>query len=556
MLADKIHYLQQASPETGTHQSQDLSLRQRMSRLYHTLRPLRWQQYWYRAWYPLKKIFYRPAAVPLSALAAAQNRTQAALFALPPFDKYEEASGTFHLLNIRQNYPAGNINWDDTKHGLLWTYHLNYFNWLEDEHLTVTAKVSMIRSYCDREARLKVGKDSYPVSLRSINWIRFFIREGICDAVFDRVLYRHVHRLYHFPEYHIQANHLWENGCALVFAGQYFKEQSFYNKGRHILSTALDEQVLNDGGHVEGSPMYHSLLLCRLLQCIEWLECGPVTDHTFIEKIRGKAALMLGWLQAVTFSDGHWAHVNDSTNGIAPPLYALRLFADKLLISPHPVKLSGSGYRMLRTGSLEVFIDIGNIQPAWQPGHTHADTFSFCVWDDGKPVLIDPGISTYEQGLQRETERSTDVHNTVNIMGKNSSDVWKSFRVGQRAHVTILEENEHSITAVHDGYRKYNIFHIRSWSLGNNKILLKDKLNNINDKKTLLNLHLHPDMIFKKIGEFNFLAGNLLIKIEHAQSALIEPYRCATGFNEITIGQRLHIEMSSQTVITIEKISC
>jgi len=40
------------------------------------------------------------------------------------------------------------------------------------------------------------------------------------------------------------------------------------NKGLKILSSQVPEQILNDGGHFELSPMYHSIILEDILDLI------------------------------------------------------------------------------------------------------------------------------------------------------------------------------------------------------------------------------------------------------------------------------------------------
>ena len=69
-------------------------------------------------------------------------------------------------------------------------------------------------------------------------------------------------------EYHLLGNHLLEDGFSLVIGGLYFSNKKWFRKGRKIVTNALNEQVLEDGGHFELSPMYHRILLGRLLDCI------------------------------------------------------------------------------------------------------------------------------------------------------------------------------------------------------------------------------------------------------------------------------------------------
>ena len=74
----------------------------------------------------------------------------------------------------------------------------------------------------------------------------------------------------------------------------------------------------------------------------------------------------------------------------------------------------------------------GEIGPSYQPGHAHADTWSFELWKGARKLIGDTGCSTYVPGEVRSYERSTAAHNTVVIDGRDSSEVWASHRVGRR----------------------------------------------------------------------------------------------------------------------------
>ena len=84
---------------------------------------------------------------------------------------------------------------------------------------------------------------------------------------------------------------------------------------------------------------------------------------------------------------------------------------------------------------LKVMYDAGNIGPSYQPGHSHAQSLSFELSYKGKKVFVNSGISEYENSKIRSFQRSTASHNTIEINGMNSSDVWHSFRVAKRAKV-------------------------------------------------------------------------------------------------------------------------
>src|ERR1043165_4182952 len=150
-----------------------------LSRLYHTLRPLKPRQFWYRVCHPLRKKLYRPPAEPPEA--PKPKLPAASLFPLPAFDHWAPATRTFTSLNLARSYP-GSIDWNDTRYGALWAYHLNYFGWLYDEGIAVADRLETIQEYTAAAnvrsvaAPLKTGLDGYPISLRGLAWIRFFVQ--------------------------------------------------------------------------------------------------------------------------------------------------------------------------------------------------------------------------------------------------------------------------------------------------------------------------------------------------------------------------------------------
>ena len=145
------------------------------------------------------------------------------------------------------------------------------------------------------------------------------------------------------------------------------------------------------------------------------------------------------------------------------------LTVKSLNISSKQIKLGQSGYRKYSFSKYELLTDVGELGPSYQPGHAHADTFSFILQLNEKPFIVDPGVSTYNMGDIRERERSTAYHNTVSISNRNSSEVWAGFRVANRAKVTVIHEESNFIKASHNGYKKVGYTHTRSF-LMNDKI--------------------------------------------------------------------------------------
>lgn len=416
------------------------------------------------------------------------------LAALPPDKPVSLLSdGTFCLLNQPATRPHG---WNDDRYGKLWTYTLNYFDCLNQPGLPVEIGLALMRNFMAHTTRHSVGMEPYPISLRAINWIRFLSLHRLTDAPVEAHLWAQLLVLSRRPEYHLAGNHLLENGFALLVGGLFFQHRRWFEQGRRLVVDELNQQMLADGGHDERSPMYHQLLLDRLLDTLALLAPNRwAIDPALVATLRSTAGRMLGWLRQITFADGSIPLVNDAAPGLAPDTAALLAKATRLGIASTPTPLSDSGYRMLRRPRVELLADVGPVGPDHQPGHAHADTLSFIVYVDKSPLFVDNATSTYTIGPRRTWERSTAAHNTVAVDGQDSSEVWAGFRVGRRARVRLLVDTENCLVARHNGYRQLGITHERAWQLSDTAITIHDRLLTTGNAPAegIARFYIHPD---------------------------------------------------------------
>ena len=363
----------------------------------------------------------------------------------------------FFFLNISDTFTS----WNETKHGMLWAYNLNYMDWLMQEDMSFEEGAKWIDKFIEKLPSNKVGLDPYPIALRGINWIKFIALHGKSIPVDTRKqwndsLYSQYVLLAKKLEYHLLGNHLLEDAYSLYIASIYFSDKRFYRKASRLLYQELNEQILEDGAHYEQSPMYHCILLDRLLDCYNIssrnLRFDTQADLNLF--LKEKAVRMLGHLENIVYQDKTIPLFNDSANRIAPTPVQLFDYATRLGLQWKPIPLGACGYRKFVTPRMEAIMDVGNIMASYQPGHSHADTFHYELRVDGKPLMVDTGISTYDKTPRRQYERSTSAHNTVSVGGKNSSEVWGGFRIGKRAKVRIEEDTNMKVKASHNGFGK------------------------------------------------------------------------------------------------------
>lgn len=364
-------------------------------------------------------------------------------FKTEPISKYQCVKGdVFTFLNLEHEF-AG---WNFTENGMLWAYNQNYYDWINQEDFSAEEGSRWIDRFVEELHSNKVGLDPYPTALRSINWVKFFYKNPEC-ATKSRVdsLYSQLKLLEKELESHLLGNHLLEDAYALYIGASFFKDEQLLNKASKLLKAQLKEQILPDGAHYEQSPMYHCILLDRLLDSI-----NIKSDSELVEF----AQRMLGHLESIVWGDKTIPLLNDAANGIAPTPEQIFDYAKRLGLQWRALPLKESGYRKMFSSSLEAIVDVGNITATYQPGHTHADTFNYELRVDGKPFIVDTGISTYNKTERRQLERSTVAHNCASPNNMNSSEVWGGFRVGRRCKAVILEGSDNIVEATHNGYKK------------------------------------------------------------------------------------------------------
>lgn len=440
----------------------------------------------------------------------------------------------FSFLNLSKNF-EGVIDWDFDEYGKLWTYTLNYFDFLLQPGFSKEEGLQLMHQYLDSFPCSKTGFESYPLSLRLMNWVKFCLQHKVDDLRINSSIAGQTNFLSKNLEYHLLANHLLENAFALCFGALYSGNMRLFDRGIRILLSELHEQILPDGGHYERSAMYHQLLLGRLIEFLHFSE-NVIKGNNYIYQLsflRETASRMLGWNANISFFGKNMPRFNDVADNIAPTVEQLLAYAETCKIEPSSLSLNESGFRKLCDKNFELLIDVGTISPSYQPGHAHAGTLSFELYARGKPIIVNTGTSTYEAGERRHYERSTQAHNTVSVQSHNSSEVWASHRVGRRANATLTKDQSDCIEACHDGYRKYGVLHKRRIEKQKSELIITDEICATNKKHSFAQAHLHfypdTDLIISK--NTLLLDGFIHIGFEGLSKLQLLDYYYAPEFN-------------------------
>ena len=287
-----------------------------------------------------------------------------------------------------------------------------------------------------------------------------------------------------------------------------------------IVNAQLKEQITQDGGHIELSPMYHAIVLNDLLELIQLHQCYnksyPPHWHDVICK-------MLNWLANVTHPDGDIAFFNDCAFDIAPPYQVLAGYSTELGIESAQPALPAQNYIRIAKPEYTAILDLAPIGCSYQPGHAHADSLSFELSIGAQRVLVNSGTSTYANDAQRHFERSTPAHNTLSINNTNSSQVWHGFRVAKRAKITNKSIDGNNISATHNGYAQK---HCRQWTCSDQSIQIHDAVLGKTRDEITLHLHFHPNVMASLQNNEITLAtqSQALAKIHFPSTALVTLY--------------------------------
>lgn len=485
------------------------NLFKKSSLLFHTLRYLRFEQIIGRVRYKSHKVEHDISPAPqlsqqTGVWVSVAHRSRKMLTA-------EQVK----FLNVISEVKTSS-DWNSSNQTKLWLYNLHYFDDLNsfDSKKRSDWHCLLIQRWIDENPiGFANGWEPYPSSLRIINWIKWALSGHKLDQKWKHSLAIQTRYLSQQLEVHLLGNHLFVNAKALVFAGLFFCNETgeaddWLETGLSILEREVPEQILEDGGQFELSPMYHALALEDMLDlcniCSAFPEEIPAKWNDLLLSFKRIPVSMLNWMQIMNHSDGGLSFFNDSAFDIAPSTNELVTYAERLgihysVVLDECVHLKDSGYIRVHKKNMLALLDVARVGPDYLPGHAHADTLSFELSLFGQRILVNSGTSCYGIDDERLRQRSTSAHNTVVINYENSSEVWGGFRVARRAKPFDLTIDDSldgiKIGCSHDGYQrlKGKPIHYRQWFFNNEELLIKDTiLGSYHNAEA--QFHFHPDV--------------------------------------------------------------
>ena len=476
---------------------------------FNTVKYLKFNQIFYRVYYALIK--KNPKFIRIEKniiISSPKYWISQSLYDNKKISKSLEAN--FLNKRVKLDLPD---DWNNEGLGKLWVYNLHYFDFLSSNYVEHSNEfcINFINRWIeDNPPSLNIGWDPYPTSLRIVNIIKAYFGGLKLDKKIINSLYIQSIHLKKNKEKHLLGNHYFVNLKALLFAGVAFKEKSWIKEVEKELLIQIDEQILNDGAHFELSPMYHSLMLVDMLDIFNLCVAFPEMVSDQLESLVKKhISKMLTFMETMSHPNGGLSFFNDSVDGVAPTKVKIESYAKKSGFKINPINTKkyytidniSSGYFCSVADRTKLIFDASAVGPNYIPGHAHADTLSFELSIGVQRVFVNSGTSEYALSNKRYNQRKTRYHNTVEVDGKDSSQVWSSFRVANRAKIISRNSelnNDHGIVLYgsHNGYKSLlgGCIHSRQLTFNEDSLFVRDYLDG-SFEYARSHFYFHPDLI-------------------------------------------------------------
>ena len=294
----------------------------------------------------------------------------------------------------------------------------------------------------------------------------------------DRQL-RHVE--HHLSYYFSPNTHLTGEALALYVVGHAFPElaasQRWVSTGRRILLQEIERQILPDGGHAERSTHYQRYTLDFYLLAL--LTARRAADVDAARTFAAVVAQLAEFTRAMADADGRLPLIGDDDGGMLWPIAgrecndvrdslavaavaldrpdlapwgipeealwiaapeAIQLRVDHRPHAPQrSTTLGDTGYVVLRADAGDHAVLDAGVHGYMNGGHAHADALSLTLRLGKRPLLVDPGTSTYTMDARlRDRMRGSFNHNTVAVDDRPQSTPagpfhWKTTAAGRLA---------------------------------------------------------------------------------------------------------------------------
>lgn len=428
----------------------------------------------------------------------------------------------FHFLNISKEV----ANWNDKEMSKLWLYHLHYFDYICSD-LTVEISLKLIKDWIMKNPPYSINAwEPYSTSLRIINWIKFLSQNRLNEEKIVSSLISQVSYLDQNLEKHILANHYLTNLKAMLFAAVFFNNTNLIEKYLKLFFSEVKNQFLSEGVHYELTPAYHALLLNDIMEIYLILK-ERTTYHKEANKLKDFIQKGYQYYQLFLMPNSKLVRFGDTCIFNTPKEDTINSNYNNIFKSPSSPKIQPKSFKRINQRTITSIFKLKSFLPSYQPGHSHCDIGSYELFLNKKPIIVDTGISTYQESERRLTERSSLSHNVLIRNGENQANIWKAFRVANRPKKQIFTQTGNCFEIK---YHYKNICFSRKVEESEKSIIVLDKVSKKGNLESII--HLHPDVSIDREGDKLTLKHNEDSLFLTTQSKIeISEYDYAEDFN-------------------------
>ena len=325
-------------------------------------------------------------------------------------------------------------------------------------------------------------------------------------------------------------NHLLSEAVGLITASRVLQDhpqaQYWENLGWRWYVWGIEHQIGENGAYSQNSANYHRLMLQlalwvraisdkkmprvasdQLALAVHWIlalcdsltgsvpNLGPndgayifpLTAHPFQDYRPVLEAASLAFLGQSAFGSGSWDDLG-------------MWFSDRTSAEKHKFDAPNYGPAVIRNRVSDSWAYLRAEKLTSRPGH--ADQLHLDLWWRGHNLACDAGTFRYTAAPPWDNALThSEIHNTITVDGREQMTRVGRFLYLDWAQARILEQNEHSVIAEHNGYQHLNLTHCRkvdtqldgSW-------IVEDSLLPDSNRKSPFQSRLHwllPDWIWQ-----------------------------------------------------------
>lgn len=278
----------------------------------------------------------------------------------------------------------------------------------------------------------------------------FVLREGIRRGSLDRAtvevlasgVREHARYLLAEENYAAHNNHGFASDAALIIIGHSLapapEARRWIEVAERRFGAVLDHMIdRKDAIHLEHSPAYH----WNIHDALGRFAAAGMFDGLDLPGLINRMKESGAWL--IT-PDGTLPPLGDTPVGEQPPAAAARIAAGCVGLKV----FRGAGYAVVRERDSALFVTAAHHPTA----HKHADDGSFCLYEDGRAVVLDSGNPGYEyDSAEFRYGTSPAAHATISVDGFDWAKEGTPYGSGllasaQQDHLyALLIRNPHAV---------------------------------------------------------------------------------------------------------------